>query len=220
MEQARGAGESAGAHDERVFFQILTNTTDGDLLQSIPTGPDGAALFAATAGGSARFGVTGGNLLSGGGVASAAAVRSDYWTARSRYAQWQDTEGQPLWPASIIDQAAVVVYGAVNEEVFSQAFGREVIQGTSAGVSDEIRAMGKQPVLWSTQRITDNDWFTVLDGTPVRPVFAQNREPFDLYESDRTNSDLARETDQNTIYASFRRGYGVNLPYAAIHVDN
>lgn len=220
LDHARGLGRSAAILDERVLFQLLREATDLDLLQAQPTAPDGSAIFATTAGGAARFGATNGNLLTGGGVASAAAIRTDYWAAVAQIKQFQDTEGQPLFDDDVTDGAYTVFYGAANEEVFAQAFLREIIQGSSAGVSDEIRAAGKTPLLWSTQRITDNDWFLAASSAEVKPVFSQLREPMSEVIATMQNSDIARETGLESIRFKMRKGFGVSTPYAAVKLNN
>lgn len=220
LDHARGLGRSAAILDERVFFQLIRQATDLDLLQTLPNAPDGAAIFATTAAGSARFGATNGNLLTGSGVAAAADIRTDYWAAVEQFKLFQDTEGQPLFDDDITDGAFVVVYNAANEQVFAEAFLREIIQGSSAGVSDEIRAAGKTPQLWSTQRITDNDWFVVAAGAEVKPVFSQLREGMSEVIATMQNSDTARATGLESIRFKKRKGFGVSTPYAGIQINN
>ena len=220
ISQAQELGRSAAGLDERVLMQIVREATDSKLLPSIPNAPDGAAIWNTTAGGSNRFGATNGNLITGGGVASAAAIRTDYWKARQQFNLFQDTEGEPLFDGAITDGSALLVYGAANEEVFTAAFLREIIQGTSAGISDEIRASGKTPRLRSTQRITDNDWFVILDVPQIKPTLVQVREPIQEARATEQNSDIARKFDEHSMRFKMRKGYGVNIPYAGVKINN
>jgi len=216
VSHAQGLGQSAAFLDERVFFQIIReDTADVALLPSIPNAPDGNAIWFAT-----RFGATSGNLMTGTGVATAAAVRTDYWAIREQFKLFQDTEGQPLFDSSVTDGPALVIYGAANEEVFAEAFLREIIQGTSAGISDEIRASGKTPVLLSTQRITDNDWWAFMSNARIKAVMGQTRESIREDRATEANSDIARKFDERSIRFKMRKGYGINLPTGGIKNNN
>ena len=67
-QQAEGAGLNMALVDERALIQIITNATDTNILPSIPNAPDGSALFVT----STRFGASGGNTVTGSGVATSA----------------------------------------------------------------------------------------------------------------------------------------------------
>ena len=70
VDHARGLGESYALLQERIFFQLLQGETDPDLLPyaATMTATDGATLFSATHGDTTdRFGVSGGNTLTGTG---------------------------------------------------------------------------------------------------------------------------------------------------------
>lgn len=63
--QARRLGDLLRLLPVRIFFQILQDASNPKLLPSVPSAPDGAALYATTAASVARFGVTGGNIVTG-----------------------------------------------------------------------------------------------------------------------------------------------------------
>jgi len=227
ISQARGAGESFGSIKERVTFQILTGASDPLLLPAIPNAPDGAAMFSATDGASAdRFGVSGGNLLTGSGIGSGAAVRSDFFSAIERFHLFQDPEGQPALDAGLLDQGVTVYFGATNLEVFAEAFLQARTALASAGapsnaaVTNLLGDAGYKIALVPTQRITDNDWFVVLDAADPKPIVEQVVVP--VLESPQLaeNSDLGRISRQFGWFWATYRGYGVNLPLFAVKVNN
>ncbi len=240
LAQARGLGQSAGQLDERVLFQIMQGTTDADLLTGagadpgnedtaggVPNAPDGQSLFSTTNDGTAaRFGATGGNLLTGtvptaGPTESTGAeFRTDYWAVREQFALFQDTAGQPLFNPVALDAEAVLIFAANNWEGMASAFQRSVIPVSSAGVSSETMAAGLTPILWPSQRITTDDMFTALTSAEIKAVFSQNRLPVTEVIATMENSDLARQTDEESIRFKMRKGFGVAEPYALIQTNN
>lgn len=219
---ARQLAVRAAQLPEQVFFQILTGSSNSRLLKSLPTAPDGASLYATTAGGNPRFGVTNGNLITGSGVATSGAVRSDLWNAIEQAKQFQDTEGEPLLSDDVLDQGLLVIYGAQNEEVFREAFlqGRTVDRGGAVGVSNTILESGMSVTLWSTQRITDNDWYVFLKGAQPKPVFETLRRAPRMIDETRENSTRARRHRIFSTLLDMRAGYGVNAAYGTIKVNN
>ncbi len=232
FEAAQAAGRSAGALDERILFQIMTAASDFDLLESIPNAPDGVALFSTVDGdGAARFGATNGNLLSGSGVATGSAIRTDLWSVIAQARLYQGTEGQPLFDDAMLDAGVTIMYGAANEEVFREAFVQELTAfirtgastsdtGGVAAVTNTVLASGMPITLWPTQRITDNDWFVAFKGAPKKAIFSQNREALQEEFATMENSDSARETGIEYGQWHLRKGYGVALPYGLIKVNN
>ena len=224
------AGKNFATLSERIFFQILQATTDTDLLEAIPNAPDGAAIFATADGaGNDRFGVSSGNLLSGTGVASAATIRADFWKAIEQFTLFEDTEGQPLWDKRTIDQGTTILYAAGNEQAFSEAFLQSITLATvvgqtynvgGAGVHNVTSAAGKKFRLIGTQRISGNDWFVFLDKAPLKAVFQQVRKPVTALTQVVENSDVARDKNIESVMWDSREGYGVNVPYQAIKIDN
>ena len=241
LDQARGLGQSAALLDERVLFQIMQGTTDADLLSDaggdpgnestaggVPNAPDGQALFSTTSDGSAaRFGATGGNLLTGSALTTGpleASMRTDYWAVREQWGLMQDTEGQPLFNSQDLEGEVVFALAADNWEIATQAFQRSVIPVAAgsggAGVTDELGARGLTPTIWPTQRITTDDFYSALASVGNRAVFSQSREGINEVIATMENSDIARQSDEESIRFKLRRGYGVAEPYALIRTNN
>jgi len=222
--QAQAAGENFATLHERIFYQMLGALTDADLLESVPNAADGSAIFAAS-----RFGTTAGNIVSGNGVATAAAVRGDFWTAVEYPRLFQDTEGQPLWDEDILGDTITVTYNADNEEVFREAFlqGRTLESVGTAGtdlaataVTNTIRESGLNIQLWPTQRIGDNDWFVVFGAAPHKPIYQQSRQALREVIATPQNSDECRSERKNYIQWDARFGYGATVPYQMVKVNN
>jgi len=222
-EVARKLAIRAAQLPEQVFFQILQGTADARLLKGIPTAPDGAALYATTAGANPRFGVANGNLITGTGVATSGAVRSDFWSALEQAKQFQDTEGEPLLNDADLDQGALVIYGVQNEQVFREAFeqGRTVARGGGGqAVTNTILESGMSMTLWSTQRITDNDFYIFFPGVDPKPVFETMRRAPRMIDETRENSERARRYRILATLLDMRAGYGVNTAYGTVKVNN
>ena len=239
LDQARGLGQSAALLDERVLFQIMQGTSDADLLTDagadpgnedtaggVPNAPDGQALFSTTRDGSAdRFGASNGNLLTGTALTAGPAesdMRTDYWSVREQYGLFQDTEGQPLFNSRDLESQVLFIFAMNNWEIASQAFQRSVIpdQAGGAGVSAELIAAGLAPLMWPSPRITTDDYFSALVGAPIRAIFSQSREPINEVIATMENSDIARQTDEESIRFKLRKGFGVAEPYAMIQTNN
>ncbi len=226
MQVARMAGQSAALLPIRFFFDLITNSTN--TLPAIPNAPDGAAMYATTDGaGSNRFGVSSGNLLSGNGVASASAIRTDYYNAIEQWKQMQDGKGQPLFSDEIVDAGVVIIYGAANTEAFEEAFLQrrqgEVI-GSDAGVTPTnlVQDASRDVTLWGSSRIADNDWTVFLKASPVKPTFLLDREGVQEFEAleGSNNSDHVRDTGYEYVQWERRAGAGIALPFGTIKVNN
>jgi len=225
-DHARQLGQSAALTEERVFFQILTGGTDADLLESVPTAPDGQNLFSTTSDGStARFGATNGNSLTGTGT-SQAQIKTDFFSVMAQFRLFQDTEGQPLWDKRVLDSPVtlfVPASGTLMENfgsVFQQELTHSVISSTGAAVSNVIKAMGFQVRIVFTQRLTGSSWYATLEGADVKPVFSQLRQSPAEINADFNNSDDVRHTGYKSIGFYQRLGFGVSTPYGGVKVTN
>mgnify|MGYP001286086607 CR=1 FL=1 len=217
---ARGLAQRAAALPEQVFFQILQGSANASLLKAIPTAPDGAALYASTAGGSARFGVTGGNIVSGNGVSTGAVVRQDFWSAIERAMQFQDTEGEPLLQDGAADGGVTVLFNAANLEVFTEAFLQTRTLDSAAVTNTIIEGYSGQVTLWPTQRITNNDAYVFFNAYGPKAIFEQVRQAPRLIDETRENSERARRYRILSTLLDMRAGYGVNVPYSTVKIDN
>lgn len=228
--KAMSLGSHFGSLPSRIFFEFLTGTAS--LLPAIPNAPDGAALYSATDGASAaRFGVTDGNIVTGGTVATSALVTTDFFAGIARMGRFQDEKGQPYWDPSVLKARYTVFFGIANIQVFTQAFAalavHSTVAGTSttnvttgAGVSNIIIASGVQVKLVPTSRITDNDWFIFRGDTTIKPIFRGVRRPLEMAEATKDNSDGTRDIAKEYVQFTCRDAYGCNVPFGTVKINN
>ena len=224
MDVARQAGASAAMLPERFFFDLIQNATS--LLPAVPTAPDGVAMFSATNGaGAARFGVTGGNLLTGGGV-TAALILADFYKTIVRFMGFQDTEGQPLLGDSLMTQPFVIIHPLGLTEAMETAFlqKQQLGDATAGGAKSNIVAdSAKRVTLWPSARLSDaNDWYIFLGDPPKKATFFLDREGVQEETAlmEDNNSDHTRQTAEESIQWWSRSGAGIALPYGAIKTTN
>lgn len=224
FDAARGAGQSGGLLPERFFFDLLGDTTL--TLPGTVLAPDGAAFFATTAGGVARFGATNGNLLTGSGVATASAITTDYYRSIVQFMLFQDGKGQPLLAPELISAGAVIVHAAADLEVFETAFlqkRRGVVMGTDAGVTPTniVQDASRNVELWASPRIATGDWYVFLKEAPKKATYLLTREALREDSSLEGNAgDHTRNTGEEYVQWEERSGAGIGLPYGAIKINN
>jgi hypothetical protein len=228
--KAQMLGNHFASLDARAFIDLLLATTT--TIPAVPNAPDGAALFSTTDGASAaRFGVTGGNIVTGTGVATSAQVQTDFFGALDRFAQFQDIKGQPYYEADAGAASYIIYAASVDRETFTQALKAQVVHsvsvgtdttdpGTGAGVSNVIIASGEQVTIVFTARLATGDWYIFRSDAPVKAVFSGVREPLRSAEATEDNSDEARNSGREYVQWSVRKSHGVNVPFAAIKVNN
>lgn len=229
-EVARMAGQSAALLPQRMFFDLITGTAN--TLPAVPNAPDGAAMFATDAGGSARFGVTGGNLLTGTGVDSAANIKNDYYNAMEQFQQFQDGKGQPLLSDETLDGGVVVVHPAGLTEAMEEAFVQHKTGAlgpdnttdpvTSVSVSNIIQDASRDVTLWGSQRLSGNDFYVFLKQPPKKATFLLDREGVTEYQSleGDNNGDHTRTTGEEYVQWERRAGAGISLPYGCVKINN
>lgn len=243
IRQARSLGNNYASLNERLLFQYLTGASDPDLMPSVPNAPDGAALFSGTdGGGSARFGATSGNLLSGSGVANATQIQTDFFNALEQFGLFKDTENQPLLAPEMLTKFAIVVPMAAYQiflETFIQQLRFQSVDssGASGQTSNVVGAAAPSNLLldaeigparsrldltiYPSQRLTDaSDWYIALTSIDHKALFIQNRSQLEVWNQLPENSDKARTTQVCGVYTRQRKGAGIALPYNMIKINN
>ena len=223
---ARQCGESAALLPERFFFDLIAGTEN--TLPAVPLAPDGAAMFATTAGGADRFGVSSGNLLTGSGVASVSAIRTDYYNCIEQWKQYTDGKGQPLLSDETVDSGIVLVHSAADTEAMEEAFmqrrqGEVYGSNTAAATpSNLVQDASRDVTLWGTQRLATGDWYAFLKNPPKKPTFFMDRKGIMEESSLRgeNNGDMTRTTGEEYLQWHSRSGAGIALPFGAIKVNN
>lgn len=232
VQQARDGGKNFAILPDRVFFQIITASSNKKLLPAIPTCADGSALYATTDGaGSARFGATNGNLLSGLIPTNPTGqnLRDAIFAMAEQYSLFLDTEGEQLFPQDdILERGLAIVYRSTlfqqMAEAVKQTSTAQVVTNVAgtenvsvAGVTNVILDSGLKIILIPSSRVTDNSLYSVLLEEERKPVFMQTRKPLRDNLETFNNSDRARRTDMKALIWKMRAGFGVaGDPYMTV----
>lgn len=218
---ARKAGTNFALLPLRVFIQIISATTDADLLEVIPNAPDGVPLFSAVDGdGADRFEITGGNIQGGSGLATSDAIREDLFDGLERLKSFKDPEGQEIDDPDIVDMNVDIWYALENEKVFREAFVQGRTLDGGAAVTNVILDSGLTLNLRSSAKLSGEDWFIFRAQFDPAPIFEQVAMPLEEHFENASNSDRARRNGLEALFWETFRGYGVNLPLGAVKIDN
>lgn len=220
--KAQQAGRNFLSLPSRITAEFLNGSASGDLLPALPNAPDGAALFATQDGdGNDRFGVSSGNLLSQ-TAATAAGIETDFFASMAQFGQFQNTKNQPYFDPDLRSAAYVIFFPITLIAEFTEAFRANLVHSVQssegAAVSNVIMASGANVRLHGTQRLTGNDWCIFRSDAPVKALFRQVREGIRAVTATEENSDIARNTKEESVQWACREGWGVNVPFAGIKV--
>lgn len=198
------------------------------LLPAIPNAPDGVAMFYATDGdGNARFGYSGGNIVTGTGV-TAATITVDFYSCLTAFASFEDTKGEPYFDPNIGSEEYLIIAPLALRSAMIEAFKAEIVYSVggstyAAGVSNLAMASGAKIKFLFTSRLTDvKDWYIFRGDAEVKPLFELERRPVaeESALAEANNSDHTRNTGMEYVQFSRRNGYGINVPFGAIKVNN
>lgn len=218
MKAADMFGDSAGRLDERVLIQILTAATNSRLLKTIPNAPDGAALVSATTGsGADRFGITGGNIETGGGIASSDAIRTDLFDACERIASFLNDEGEPINPTP---RTLTVLAAQADSMEFYEAFKQNPTVDGSATPQNVIFVAGLNVTLRFSPRLATGDWWVVASDIGDRPIVRITREAPRFLPFRPENDSEARKFGFEGTQIQAEWGYGVNVPRNIVKINN
>ena len=223
---AERAANRAAQRFERILYQQLQGTVDPKLLPLILSAPDGAAWFSATDGsGAARFGATGGNIVTGQDITTGPGLRSAVFRAVERMLTFLDPEGEP----AIEDEETKVLTVLIpreSTEVAAEAFAQTVnaqglVTGTSnAGVSNVFMDAGYEIRVIGSTRLTVATTMFVFAGQPDGPVPLFFHDALGLESDfyDRSNSIEHKKRGIEEIVLEMWSGTGLNLPLTSLKV--
>ena len=230
-DKARMLGQRFAELDERIAIQLIESGTDNLLLPSIPNAYDGSALVST----STRFGVSGGNQVTGSGVSTVNAIVTDLYAVKKKFRQMQDTEGQPFYQSEDVSfKNFRIIAPEEIEEVLTRALSTKMMpaSGTFSDASNNLsNASVDNPIfvkdgdllnqVYFTQRLSDvNDYYIYLDVPFVKPLVILDRVPLSVIEYKPGTSDWGGDYDMKGVGFRMRRGYGVGAPQAFIKVSN
>ena len=189
--------------------------------------PDGASLYSATDGsGAARFGATGGNILSGQTITTGAGFRSAVMNAIERMLDFQDTEGQPALDESLLSGGITILCPVDRVESATEAF----IQSTTANagtsttnttvaVSNYIHDSGLKIRLVYNQRLTTaTTVYLFFDGFDIKPIAEVVSKPLVEQYYDGTNDRTYGEQGKEGLSYETWKNYVINLPLGTMQI--
>ena len=183
---------------------------------------DGVSVFSDVDGdGAARFGATGGNIVTGSGV-TVAAVLKDFAVAQQRFMAFQDpTAGLPIFAEGDADyKNMVAIIPTSLNEVFQKASNAEMIRTDLTNNTSESNYLKGTFRYEISPYLTDtSDWYIVLEHPYYKPFF-YSEKPMESIVADMSNSDRSREYNENTIYTHVRNRIGVWFPGVIIKINN
>lgn len=222
------AGQHFGSLGERLFFQALTAATDSALLPAVPSAPDGGSLFSATDGsGADRFGVSGGNIVSGQLWTSESGVTAGLYAAMERMGSFLDHQGQPSCDDGFFERGITYITSIENTHVVHKAFrlqyqSNSTVTAGATTVSNLVFDAGIPIRLITTPRLTGYTSYIISDylhgpeGTPLMAeVVSQDREEY-FFDSSN-DKDYAERGLEGAIWEMWA-GWAVNEPRGAIQL--
>lgn len=223
--RAAQAGNNFAYSDTQAFFDLLQGTTS--YLPGTVTAPDGANIYATTAGGSNRFGASNGNLLTSTGnncFSSSSVLRGDIWRAVEQFLLFQDTEGKQLWPTDMVKDI-IVYFAADNLDVAVEAFNLNwhsysTVTAGNIPIQNSLMSGGIKIEPRPTPLITTDDAYVFLRNAPHKPFFKQIRTPMEELPFDERNSKESARTLLRSLIFHEYSGYGAFLPYQTIKLNS
>lgn len=206
---------------DKFIAEYLNNSAS--LLPSISNAYDGVVIFSAVDGsGAARFGVTGGNIITGSGAGTVAAFVQDLAAAQRRFLDFLDTAGQQIYNEEMVAYTSLhaVIPNSLNE-IAQKASKSEYLRIDLGNTVSESNFVKGEFTYHINPYLTDtSDWYVVVDH-PYWKMFAY-RSPKDIRQifADFSNSDRAREYNEEALMADVRVGIGPWAPFTAIKVNN
>jgi len=198
-------------------IDLLTATAS--FIAEVPNAPDGNALIYS----STRFGRAGGNQYTGTGVAATATITADLFGAMGAFQTFTDTAGKLIFPPGL--EESYTIYAPVGLQqlmtaTFAANLSHSVVSSTGAAVNNVVLASGVKLKVVYTGFLTGNSWYILRNGAPVKPLVCTTLEKLRETISTEDNSDTARNTGEESVQFTERRGFGVNMPYMLIKVYN
>ncbi len=208
--RARETAKKFARLSQRIRYQIITGTVNLKLLPFIPTAPDGAVMYSATAGGLDRFQVSGGNIVGKSGT-TPDLLRTDAFKAVNQILQFlEPTSGEPYWDESIQDDGIWIDYPSTLRKEFFEAFDQERTLQGGAATTNVFKDKSLPVKLRSSTKLTGTDWYVTLMGAEIKPIFQQVKRGIRAFNNNRSNSDRARNNGIFAVDFDQRMGYGLN----------
>lgn len=230
---SQGLASNLAYLDVRVFAQMIQAATNFKLLkEGVGTCPDGAALYAATAGGLDRFGVSGGNIIASGSGVTAAGIETDIFAAYERAMGFLHTspDGEnPVHDPISLKKMYIFHPLAITREMAKavmQTRVANVVSGSATdagGLTNILQEYGLviEPIPFPY--LTDaNDYYIFFPDAGKASLLkgVMNGEDVRTFQFDPSNDRHSAINDEATFGASTTRGYRYGLPLTTMKVVN
>jgi phage major head subunit gpT-like protein len=205
---------------QKLYAEYLNAVAD--LNPQLLNAFDGVGLFSTIDGnGDARFGATGGNIVTGSGV-SVSAFTNDLFEVQERALSFLDTKNQILnGPDDVkFSNFHVVVPKELNEVAQKVAQSEYLRTDLSNNTSENNILKGQFEVHINNLLTDSSDWYVIINHRNWKPFVVRQRRDVRAIWADMTNSDRARETNQETLYADLRTGISPWAPWSIVKVNN
>jgi len=202
-----------GMLPDQLVAEYFNNTLTGDLNDAFASVWDGASLFSATDGnGDPRGKVSGGNIVTGSGN-SVAAIMHDMAVVQRRFMAFRDTANQPIFTEA---QAAytrmhAIIPTSLNEK-FQKITKQDIIRSDAGSVTAESNYLKGEFFYHVNPYLTDaEDYFVALEHPYWKPFVYRNPGQKGLRQifADYSNSDHARNTNEEALLTDIRVGLGL-----------
>jgi len=210
---------------DQMVAEYLNNALGTNPLNdAIETAYDGVNVFSATDGdGNNRFGISGGNIVTGSGV-SAAAIMHDMAVVQRRFLQFKDTENQPIFNEATVQYSRLhaIIPNTLNE-VFQRITKQEMIRGDAGSITAESNYLKGEFKYHLNPYLTDSsDYFVVVEHKYWKPFAFREPGGSGLRQifADRSNSDRARDLNEEALLADVRNGMRPWFPATIVKVNN
>lgn len=213
---AQGAARFAYL-EEKLFIEVLTGTASE--LNSIPNAWDGYSLF--STGGGTRFGLSGGNILSGssGAYSTPHDFLQDVNEVIAMFIQMKDTVNEPLFTPPELQNPLVIVPPALRENAL-QARNSQLMGTPAGGGAMQSNVFKGTFDVWVNNRLTGYDWYVVLQNADTKPIAIQTRQGIRNQLFNETNSHDLADTNIREIMWDNRLMVFPYNPQTAIKVNN
>lgn len=198
------------------FIADFLNGTP-NLIPELTLAYDGQNLFSTTADGAARFGVTDGNLKSASGF-TAQSIYNDVFRAQQQFLNMKDPSGEPIFDEEDVsfENMVAIVPPHLNEVALTAAKAKFFRNDTTSTVASDNILSGTFQVKLFNQLSDSSSWFVVLEHPWYKPFLLRQESSLRNFWADMSNSDVARETNKETLFADQRVGMGILCPFVII----
>lgn len=201
-----------------LFTEMLTAVPS--LLPEIQPAYDGVTVFSTVDGdGNPRFGDAAGNTLTGTGF-SKADLYHDLFRGMQKFQQFLDPKNQLIFDTDIasIRNFAVIIPVNMQEAFYSISYGDNFRIDSLNNTSESNVIKGDFDVYVNPRLTSSNKWYILLKHSYWKPfILRRDNEP-ESFWANMSNSDRAREYNEETLYSHQRIGVAPFAPFTIVEV--